>query len=382
MRGLIPALIMQRIEERTGLAMTDMVDIFAGASTGSILNAALNIPHPDDPTRPKYRARHLVRFYQREGIRIFPRDAFREMRGLIHDFNNRLMKIGTLNKLLSHGHYDPANLGRNLRALFGKTRLHDSLKSLIIPVYSIERKGMQADQDKNETEESVAHYRNMLIDQGGQAIWFRKLNLGGATLYTGGDATIYDCVMGSTAAPTYFPCHSFATTLKGRYTNVTGIDGSLFDNPCMTYMGALRHLIPDDTDLVMIVLGTGITNRAISEKDWNRWGSLGVVDPVNDLPLINIFFHASESALKEAFEFDMDENLYVLNKSLVYGEFKDDFPGTQLDDASPDSLRRMKNFSEMLMSEKSDTFNAICDLLVENYQEKNKKGFFSDILKR
>ena len=59
MRGLIPALVMQRIEERTGLHMSDMVDIFAGPSTGAILNAALNIPHPYDPKKPKYKARHF-----------------------------------------------------------------------------------------------------------------------------------------------------------------------------------------------------------------------------------------------------------------------------------------------------------------------------------
>ncbi|MEK7801672.1 MAG: hypothetical protein AAB276_04380, partial [Pseudomonadota bacterium] len=65
MRGLIPAHFMQKIEEATGLHMSDMVDIFMGPSTGSILNAALNIPSPHDSTQPKYKARHMVRFYER-----------------------------------------------------------------------------------------------------------------------------------------------------------------------------------------------------------------------------------------------------------------------------------------------------------------------------
>ena len=77
--------MMSRIEAETGLRMADMVDIFAGPSTGAILNAALTIPHPDNPNRPKYRARHLVRFYEREGLKIFPQDQFREFRGIIHD---------------------------------------------------------------------------------------------------------------------------------------------------------------------------------------------------------------------------------------------------------------------------------------------------------
>jgi hypothetical protein len=44
----------------------------------------------------------------------------------------------------------------------------------------------------------------------------------------------------------------------------------------------------------MIVLGTGYTNRSIKRDQWNRYGALGVVDPANDLPLINILFNASE----------------------------------------------------------------------------------------
>ena len=102
MRGLIPAHFMARIEEVTGLYMTDMVDIFTGPSTGAILNAALNVPHPDNPHIPRFRARHMVKFYEREGINIFPQDRTREFRALIHDFNNRTMKIGQLRSLFRH----------------------------------------------------------------------------------------------------------------------------------------------------------------------------------------------------------------------------------------------------------------------------------------
>src|SRR5690606_33738988 len=107
----------------------------------------------------------------------------------------------------------------------------------------------------------------------------------------------------SAAAPTYFPCHHFTAQWPDRAepTQYTAIDGSIFDNPCMTYLGAIRqHLLPGQK-VIMIGLGTGYTNRSIKKEDWNRFGALGVVDPVNDLPLINIFFHASESALWDSF---------------------------------------------------------------------------------
>lgn len=103
MRGLIPAHFMARIEEVTGLRMVDMVDIFAGPSTAAILNGAITLPHPEHPGRPKYRARHLVKFYEREGLKIFPQDSFREFRGIVHDFNNRTLKLNQLNWLFRHG---------------------------------------------------------------------------------------------------------------------------------------------------------------------------------------------------------------------------------------------------------------------------------------
>lgn len=381
MRGLIPALVMQRIEERTGLHMSDMVDIFAGPSTGAILNAALNIPHPYDPKKPKYKARHLVRFYEREGVRIFPRDAFREFRGLLHDFNNRLMKIKTLNKLINHGHYDPANLGRNLRALFGRTKLSESLSSIIVPVYSIDRELLQADKEIDESSEAPVHHFNPTLQQGGQALWLENIQFCREDCRNS-KVSFYDAIMATTAAPTYFPCHDFRAEIDGQDTQVTAIDGSIFDNVCITYMGALRHRIPKDTNLIMIVLGTGANNRRITKTDWNRFGSLGVVDPTNDLPLINIFFHASETALFDAFKLEMQDDLLIMNKSFHSGDFQNDYPSTQIDDASPENLRRLKNFTEMMMTEQSDVFDRICDILKTNYEAKHdkKKGIINRLI--
>src|SRR5687768_5345364 len=99
MRGLVPAHIMAKMEERTGLRMADMVDIFSGPSTGAILNAAITRRHPEHLNQPVYKARHLVKFYEREGIKIFPPDSFRDFRGILHDFNNRTLKLSQLNWL-------------------------------------------------------------------------------------------------------------------------------------------------------------------------------------------------------------------------------------------------------------------------------------------
>lgn len=389
MRGLIPAHFMQKIEETTGLCMADMVDVFAGPSTGSILNAALNLPHPFEIGKPKYRARHMVRFYEREGIKIFPRDAFRSFRSLVHDFNNRTMRINQLDWLFKHGHYEQANIGRALRALYGRAKLSDSLSSLVIPVYNIGSRELNAYKEANEDPNAPAHGWNAITTTGGHAMWLKNIKFNDARhVKAAPDVSLYDSVMASTAAPTYFPCHTFMIKEGNgfREQEVSGIDGSVFDNPCISYLGALRQHIPEDREVYMIVLGTGYTHRPIRKEDWNRLGSLGVVDPNNDMPLINILFHASESALIESFADELGANLFVFNKSMVSGPFMEDFPDPRIDDASPENLRRLKNFFEMMLEENRKKFTTICDILIKNHearetQNKNEDSTKDRILK-
>ena len=373
LRGMIPAHIMARMETDTGLRMADMVDVFCGPSTGSILNAALTLRNPDSSGKPKYRARHLVKFYEREGERIFPPDRFREFRGLIHDFNNRTMRIGQLNSLFRHGHYNPSNLGRALRALYGDAKLSDSLKSLIIPTYNIDGEQLRVVMEEGESQESHVHTKNNFMDTGGHALWLKNIKINKGLVDAGKtpDVTLYDAVMASTAAPTYFPCHHFTARWPGhvRPHHYTAIDGSIFDNPAITYIGALRqHLLPNQK-VIMVGLGTGYTNKSIKKDDWNRYGSLGVVDPVNDLPLINIFFHATESALLDAFAAEMKGDLYLLNKSMVVDR-QPDWSSTQMDDGSPLNMKRLRDFADALIEDHRNQYEAICDLLVKNHDDR------------
>lgn len=376
MRGLIPAHIMSQIERNTGLRMSDMVDIFTGPSTGSILNAALNVPHPQDPARPKYRASHLVKFYEREGIHIFPKDQYRAFRGFVHDFNNRTMKLGQLNSLFRHGHYDHGHLHRSLRALLGHTKLSETLKSIIIPTYNIDGEQIKATKEEDESIHAPAHTINNFVDEGGHAVWIKNIKFPNARnpLRTI-KAELYDAVLASTAAPSFFPCHHFNAIdpITDHKISYSGIDGSIFDNPCMSYMGAIRQHLPKDVDLKMIILGTGYTNRSFNKDDWNRYGAMGIVDPVNDLPLINIFFNASESALHEAFAAEMQGSTYSFNKSILCDK-QDKCPSTQIDDASESNIKRLKEFSYNIMEEKEKELDDVCELLVQNHDNNSRSS--------
>ena len=385
MRGLIPAHIMAKIEEATGRRMSDMVDFFAGPSTGSILNAALNVPHPDYPDRPKYKAKHLVRFYEREGLRIFPQDRFRSLRGMIHDFNNRTMRLNQLNWILRHGHYDSKNLLRALKLLYGRTGLQDSLSSLIIPVYNIDGEQIEVVEEFDETGDAPVRTMNNFMEQGGFSVWLKNIKNGFGLIHPR-EVSLVDSVMASCAAPSFFPCHHFPVrnpaTRKTQY--YSGIDGSIFDNPCISYHGAIRSHLPPDSQLIMIMLGTGYTNKSIKKSDWNQMGALGVVDPMNDLPLINIFFHASETALMQAFSEQMQDRLFIFNKSLYSLDENEDYPSTQIDDASPENLARLKKFADGIIEENRPAFDRVCDLLTKNavHRTSQRKGGLFGFLTR
>ena len=81
-RGIIPAMVLAEIEERTGRPVAEKFDLIAGTSTGGIL--ALGLTMPGDAGRPRYAAEELIGLYEEEGSRIFSdragpiRSAFEE----------------------------------------------------------------------------------------------------------------------------------------------------------------------------------------------------------------------------------------------------------------------------------------------------------------
>ena len=354
MRGLIPAHIMSHIEDRTGLAMTDLFDVFSGPSTASILNAALNIPSPHKPDRPRFQAKQMVKFYEREGIKIFPPDRFRDLRALLHDVNNRTIKIGQLEHLFRHGHYSPDYLVKSLARLYGDHTISNTIKSIVIPTYNIDGSTYAPKEDEN-----------TITDNGGYAVWMKNMKVDPAKTHTT-DVKLVDAVAASAAAPSFFPCHNF--TADGH--NYTGIDGSIYDNPCVSYHGAIRRHLPTNSDVTMVMLGTGNIHRSFTEKKWNSYGGLGIVDPVNNTPLINIMLHASETALMEAFHEYIDGNAHIFNKRLI--DHKDG-PDLELDNAEPENLKRLKNFAFELIEEQTKELDDVCQTLVQHHDDQQKE---------
>ena len=137
-------------------------------------------------------------------------------------------------------------------------------------------------------------------------------------------------------------------------------------------MSVLQRYIPKKTRVIMIVLGTGMTKISFTKAQWNKFGSLGVVDPAHGSPLINIFFHATESALSSAFEEQINKDLFVFNKSLVSTTKKKDLPSQDIDDASPENIAKLKKFTAEIIEENKDQIDKLCAILVRHHKKNNK----------
>jgi predicted acylesterase/phospholipase RssA len=115
-RGLIPALVLEEIERRTGRPAAGMFDLVAGTSTGAIIACALTRPQPMP-------ASQIAVIYEQEGPEIFDRSS--------------LQTIKSAGGLLDE-RYDARGLVASLRRHLGDVRLAEATTAILLTSYDLE----------------------------------------------------------------------------------------------------------------------------------------------------------------------------------------------------------------------------------------------------
>jgi len=77
-RGMIPAVILEEVERRSGRRISSMFHRICGSSTGAILACALAAPESAGSTEPMFRAREIVEIYRTLGSEVFSRGSFND----------------------------------------------------------------------------------------------------------------------------------------------------------------------------------------------------------------------------------------------------------------------------------------------------------------
>ncbi|CAF1418381.1 unnamed protein product [Rotaria sordida] len=202
MRGLIPAIWMSELEQKTGLSSSSMFHMMAGTSTGAIITASLSLPDKPGSRQPRFRATDVVELYTTKSERIFTRASW----------------IQKYSKTLATYTAD----GRNglFDEYFGDARLSQALTDLVITTTQLG------------SDIPVVFHRNEIL------------------MHKSKDYKLTDILMCTTAAPTFFPSYQL--------DDCTFVDGALQANNPVQIAYTKAHESGGSHDNIFILsLGTG-----------------------------------------------------------------------------------------------------------------------------
>jgi patatin-like phospholipase/acyl hydrolase len=333
-RGIIPAMVLNYIEERTGKRIATMFDFIAGTSTGGILALGLTKKNSDSSinNEPEYTAAELVNFYGKYGQKIF----------------NQNDLPGSWDDLLQPKH-DPKGKEEVLKALLGEAKVEDALREIFIPSYDIELRAPIFFTSNPDAEES-------------ESIHSRKVCSG---------FKMFEAAMATSAAPTFFPPYEVETphtTDEGHYALVDG--GVFANNPSslamMEAMISYKRKTEEELhrkDILVVSLGTGSVTRRYKYRDAKNWGQIKWA-----LPLLNVVLDGQSESVALQLEQLMvpkgdkenNRNYYRFQLQLSSENAHD-----QMDNASPGNIEHLQKRGEKLIEHSKRELKELCDLLKE-----------------
>jgi len=209
-RGVMPARILQAMEEQTGKRISELFDLVIGNSTGGLIALALLTPNQEG--KAKYKAVDLVEFYKQKTPIIFSSSFFHYIKSGWGLWGPR---------------YNRKHLDRILKELFGNAKLSHTLKPAVVISFS--------------------------LDYALPEMWSTHHAREGKKL----DYYLSDVAGATSAAPTYFA----PKVLKNTHGEILHeIDGGIWaNNPEFTAIRALSFMehIPRSQDVILISIGTG-----------------------------------------------------------------------------------------------------------------------------
>lgn len=323
-RGLVAAIVLDALEgefKAAGktCAISDCFDLIAGTSSGAIIASLLALPAPDGG--PGISPAEIRRFFEENARRIFPPRFF-----------CNIPIIGRLPQLFGPLH-DPAPLEELLSEQLSDMVFASARRNLMVPAYSIDP-------------------RDIVLFRGGPA-------------YRDDDETerfsmvrVRDAVMGSTAAPTFFPPHRIEA--PDRSEQWTAIDGGVYLNdPSMTAVAEAMRLFPGD-DLRVVSIGTGRQTRNYPFKKARNWGFSEWISPTGRFrtPLISAIQDGQARAVNRQLKYLLGKNYTRFDYRLEKGRGSD-----KLDDASRGNLNRLTRGATEMVEEMRPQLRALAEAL-------------------
>jgi hypothetical protein len=316
-RGVIPAMILQRIEEMTGRPVVKMFDLISGTSTGGVMTLLLTKPKPGSADEPMYLAKDIVNLYVEHGKGMFQRSLWYKLISL----NGWLLPKYPEKSVLStlRGYLDKGE----------RAQLKDALTDVLVTSYDIERRA---------------------------AFFFRRCD---AREKPHLNFYLSDAALGTSAAPTFFPTVKISS-VDGS-ANYVLIDGGLVaNNPSNLALAEAIWQHGNYTYPLVVSLGTGSYEAPISFGRAKRWGLIGWAPGILD-----VMFDGVSGAVDAIAE----EVVPALSAPSFYFRFQ--IPLSKGDDAmdnsNPENIEVLQSLTLKMMDEKEADLQRLAKALMGEY---------------
>jgi hypothetical protein len=300
-RGVIPAMVLADLEERTGKPTAELFDLIAGTSTGGIIALALTVPGDDGG--PRWTANDLVDLYLTEGPRIF------------HHSIGQMFESGL--GLLDEK-YDAAPLEQALKDYLGETRVSEAVTDVMVASYDLEHR---------------------------KPFFFKTDR---AKLKPEHDWLMREAARATSAAPTYFEPEKL--TADGEVFALC--DGGVFaNNPAMSAYAEARRRHPR-AQIRLVSLGTGQLTKKLHYEDVRGWGLIEWARP-----LLDVVF----DGVSDATEYELAQLLPESD----YMRFQTELVGASdaLDNANERNLEHLQDLARSLIAERASDLEQLASEL-------------------
>lgn len=305
-RGLIPAVLIAEMEKQLGKPITEMVDLFAGTSAGSIVIGFLNIPNAQKKQR--YTAVEAVDLSQGVITKLFSNSVFR--------------KIRTLGGLAG-SKYSAKPLEGFLNQYLGDLTVANTVKPILIP--SIDLKTNQ-----------IFNFSTRYAKE-----WPAMFNL-----------PMQMAIRASTAAPVYFK--PIGVRLRSGADLVLADGGIIALSPDLLALVEARILYPN-RHYILISLSTGRFQgeRKIAATGINGGSALKMIEP---------FIGASLSGQLSLNNIYLQQEIKRGDLEYYRVEIGVTKEGSSLDDATPKNIQYLKQVG-LETANRNPVFGQIIDRL-------------------
>jgi len=331
-RGIIPATLLAHIEQATGKPVAEMFDLIAGTSTGGIIAAGLARP-AGARRKPALKAEDLVGLYRDHGPDIFRKSPWKSFTSLGNLIDER---------------YEADALEKVLRKYLGNSKLSDALTNLLVTGYRISPSGKAGNGREPEDTDRTPYF-------------FKSWRAQGKHLAKGEKAAQRDFLMrdvarATSAAPTFFEPAAIKNTAGESWAF---LDGGVFaNNPAMCAYASARRLFGNAVKIRLLSLGTGELERPILYDEAKDWGLVGWARPV-----ISVMMDGVEDTVHHQLRDLLDDGYVRFQADLRDGVNNEPGPNDDMDDASPDNIRRLEQKAEQVLKDQKAKMRKLVDEL-------------------